>query len=64
MRRFAVNGWMINHKAEINFYEAYREKSACRKSDTFVPGCDEHLVASMINEKKQKVRHTFTVVLF
>ena len=57
VRRHAVNGWMINHKSEINFYEAYRDKEACRKSDTFVQSCDEALVASMIKKKKQKVSH-------
>jgi hypothetical protein len=55
VRRLAVNGWMINHKSEASFYEAYRDKDACRKSGSFAQSCDEALVASMLKENKKKV---------
>jgi hypothetical protein len=55
VRRSAVNGWLINHKVQINFYEAFRDPAACRKSDTFARSCDVSLVASMIEKKSRKV---------
>eukprot|EP00603_Paraphysomonas_imperforata_P011500 CAMPEP_0114449916 /NCGR_PEP_ID=MMETSP0104-20121206/188_1 /TAXON_ID=37642 ORGANISM="Paraphysomonas imperforata, Strain PA2" /NCGR_SAMPLE_ID=MMETSP0104 /ASSEMBLY_ACC=CAM_ASM_000202 /LENGTH=817 /DNA_ID=CAMNT_0001622035 /DNA_START=328 /DNA_END=2781 /DNA_ORIENTATION=+ len=54
VRRFAVNGWMINHKADINYYEAYRDSHACKKSETFARLCNASLVESMIRNKIKK----------
>lgn len=55
VRRFAVNGWMINHKADINYYEIYRDRHACRKSDSFALPCNEAVVSRMISDKIKKV---------
>lgn len=63
VRRQAVNGWMINHKSDINYYEMYTERNACRKSESFVQKCDEALVASMIRRKEKKVRPELPVSL-
>lgn len=56
VRRDAVNGWVINHKSELHFYEAYRDKEACRRNGSFVPLCDQRLVHGMIEERKMRVR--------
>ena len=55
VRLNAINGWLINHKAEINFYEAYRDDKACRRVNDFVPRCNDTIIAEMINLKKMKV---------
>ncbi len=55
VRLNAINGWFINHKTEISFYEAYRDAGACRKSTDFVPMCNKSLVLNMIEDKRRKV---------
>ena len=55
VRLNAINGWLINHKADINFYEAYRDEKACRRVNDFVPQCDKSIVDHMIKRKKMKV---------